>query len=108
MKTLVVLNEQHKLLLNQKELIEGAIDKEGYSIVNIPSTGLKLSELVKLSNSWHDSRIIFASPIPALIKLVAEDDSLVLLVFHNDKREKKELSDGRIISVTSKTGWELV
>ena len=31
-----------------------------------------------------------------------------VLVFHNDRREKKELPDGLIIQVVAREGWQLV
>ena len=31
-----------------------------------------------------------------------------VLVFHNDKRQKRELPNGKIISVVAETGWQLV
>lgn len=64
--------------------------------------------------------IVFVSPIPFLLKELAvrsitgdvmENSTKKLynvLVFHNDRREKKELPDGRIIQVVAHEGWQLV
>jgi len=51
--------------------------------------------------------VVFASPIPYLIKLLSRqlnftiDEGLKhaynVLIFHNDKREKKELPNGKVI-----------
>jgi len=66
--------------------------------------------------------VIFVSPIPYLLKELTRrsvnadeyfggikfDFHYETLVFHNDRREKKELPDGRIIQVVAQEGWQLV
>ena len=64
--------------------------------------------------------VVFVSPIPYLLKELAtksirgDYEELAtrriydVLVFHNDRREKKELPDGRIIQVVAREGWQLV
>jgi len=69
-----------------------------------------------------ENAVVFASPVPFLLKELAkrsmfaehhgdhaeESELYSVLVFHNDRREKKELSDGRIIQTVAATGWRLV
>ena len=64
--------------------------------------------------------IVFVSPIPFLMKELTirsirgtyvelETRQIYdVLVFHNDRREKKELPDGLIIQVVTREGWQLV
>jgi hypothetical protein len=63
--------------------------------------------------------VVFVSPIPALLLILAQRDGerfgsgandglSCVQVFHNNKREKKELPNGKIISVTATEGWELI
>ena len=97
----IIINEQHSLLEEQKKLL----DKKGiWEIVSIPATGLKLSQLKKLANKLKGEKIIFCSPIPALIKLLKNEN---FFVFHNDKREKKQLN-GKTTMVVAKKGWKLI
>lgn len=66
--------------------------------------------------------VVFASPVPFLLKELSklsvfaeyhgdhaeEAERYSVLVFHNDRRDKKELPDGRIIQTVAATGWQLV
>lgn len=67
--------------------------------------------------------IVFLSPVPALIIELAEwafyekgyryglgmgNLDVDVKVMHNDFREKKELPNGKVISVVAEEGWELV
>lgn len=36
------------------------------------------------------------------------DERYKVLIFHNDNREKKELPGGKVVSVVSQTGWQLI
>jgi hypothetical protein len=52
--------------------------------------------------------VVFVSPIPAMIKrLVATKGADEVLIFCNDKREKKELPNGKVIYVVAQDGWYL-
>ena len=50
---------------------------------------------------------MFASPVPALIAL-AQRAGVEVKVLHNDKREKKELPNGKIIMTVAQAGWVIV
>jgi len=128
-KVYIIINETHKLTVEQKDQIyefidyilddeyKGLRDYESYiEHIKIPATGIKLVEMEKLAEEIYENYVVFVSPVPALMKLVAEkkQDKMggsikkSMVVFHNDKREKIELPNGKVISVVAKDGWKLV
>jgi hypothetical protein len=78
--------------------------------------------MFEILHSWELNKeflnIVFVSPVPALLLMAAgtvNDERLnaashisQVFVFHNDRREKIELPDGRIISRVADTGWRLI
>src|SRR5690606_33351270 len=98
--------------------------------ITIPASGLNLQEQKELVKelTQKDGNIIFVSPIPAMMVLLSrelakmeyckgEADTKCLpsgcpiikvYTFHNDRREKKELPNGKIIFTVAKEGWQLV
>ncbi|BDR74324.1 hypothetical protein K144316041_p21630 (plasmid) [Clostridium tetani] len=119
MKTIVILNKQHSLTKEQKETLLKNFEK--FEMLLVPENGWTLNEMKNVVKQLQlgyinkeAKNIIFASPIPALIKLVSEEilmDSLNpsnWFVFHNGKREKRKLPNGKIISVVATKGCELV
>jgi len=105
MKTIVIINEQHSLLPEQEKIISFFIQME---TMKVPASGWTIEEQKKIVNDWNPNDIaIFVSPVPVLLALLANKLPTVG-VFANDKREKKELPNGKIISVTAKTGWKLI
>lgn len=52
--------------------------------------------------------VVFVSPVPVLLAKLSASQVVKVHVLHNDNREKKELPNGKIISVVAKEGWELV
>ena len=109
-KVQVIINEQHTLLPEQKQILHRVFSN--YEELKVPSDGwdLKTIKEKSLALASTSETVVFASPIPAMIKILAghESDNFSVFVFHNDKREKKELPNGKIISVTAQTGWQLV
>lgn len=103
MKALVVLNEQHKLMDEQVSILDGLFD---WTIKPVPSSGWSLSQMREVLQELKsfDGEVVFASPVPALL-LGMEGRGFL---FHNDKREKKELPNGKVIMVVAQTGWQLV
>lgn len=116
----LIINEQHNLFDEQRELLRqiGTVE-----FINIPSNGLtkdQMDNFEKDNNLCGGDMIIFASPIPYLLKKLAsqivsvpdisvvQDLKYTVLVFHNDKRDKKELPNGKIIQTVAETGWQLV
>ena len=124
MKVYVIINEQHSLFPQQREILDQKFPS--WEFYKIPAEGLTLDEQRKIVQELKGNMIVFASPVPFLMKELAyiagfvdlinsEDANGLLvgykthvLVFHNDKREKKELPNGKIISVVAETGWQLV
>ncbi len=119
MKAIIIINEAHSMMDEQRFIIEERFG-QNYEFLKVPSQGWTLDEMKRVieeiweeyMNSDGEMNIVFISPVPYLLKelalLGAEFTSFRVLVMHNDKREKKELPDGRIISVVAKEGWQLV
>ena len=119
MKTIIIINETHSMMDEQRFIIEERFGQK-YEFLKVPSQGWTLDEMERVieeiweeyMNSVGEMNIVFVSPVPYLLKelalLGAEYTSFNVLVMHNDRREKKELPDGRIISVVAQTGWQLV
>ena len=122
MKTLIIINEQHTLLDSQKRLLEKTFIN--FDTLEIPATGWNKSEQESIVNELiNDSftTIIFISPVPSMIKRLSFLEGLHSLkiegipameipktfVMTNDKREKKELPNGKIIFTVAKDGWYL-
>lgn len=131
-----IMEEQDKLIrqeLGNYELIDNPnmtrmVSDEGivgnYEVVKIPSEGLNKQQIEKLANELvndaivRGENIVVMSPIPLLLGILTREvarygneyDGLIggVYILHNDKREKKELPDGRILSVIASTGWELI
>jgi len=119
----LIINEQHSLFEQQENILKNFDEVE---IIKVPAAGWTLE---KLKNFEVDNKlqsrdtVIFASPIPFLIKELTKQlvwlnnpdmsgDNVGLkynvLVFHNDKRDKLELPNGKIINRVSAEGWMLV
>ena len=121
----VVINETHTLMADQISAIKKWVAEkwmgkwiEGVHIVleKIPAEGMVLAEIKKLSKKLSEGRetiveeretIVIASPIPALMSMLAAEGT-DFFVLHNDKREKKELPNGKIIMTVAKEGWVIV
>ena len=122
-RTVVIINEQHSLFPEQVELLKEEFGQ--YAMYTIPKEGITLAEQIKLADELtHDPMdVVFASPVPALLKMLSvktgiqyglaiandeEYNGTIVYIFHNDKREKKELPNGKIISIVAQTGWDIV
>jgi len=115
METTIIINEQHELLPQQARILE---EKFGdYQRILVPSEGWNKEERDHICDSLIGN-VIFVSPIPGMIQRLAADaaeaaaeagHSAVLrtFVFANDHRVKKELPNGKVISVTAQEGWYL-
>lgn len=109
----VILNEQHTLLENQGTLLN---DKFGdqWEIFPVPAEGWNREEIGEVAKRLANDTAVFASPVPLLLGTLAHaqgrkhNEGLQVFLFHNDMREKKELPNGKTISVVAKTGWELI
>jgi uncharacterized protein YrzB (UPF0473 family) len=133
MKTIIIIiNERHNLLPKQKEILEQ--DYKNFEVLKVPAGGWNLQEQKEVASRLYKqvatnllgeetgNTIVFVSPVPFLMKemqkraimsvpfhdMSREYENYRVLVFHNDRREKKELPDGKVISVVAKEGWQLV
>ena len=102
-KALIILNEQHSLMNEQVTILDGLFD---WSVKAVPASGWHLSQMREVLQELKsfDGEVVFASPIPALLMGMEGGGFL----FHNDRREKKELPNGKIIMTVAQTGWQLV
>lgn len=119
-KAIIVMNESHSLLPEQEKIL--GMVYEGFDILPVPSQGWDTDEMLDKINQLHDKAceekldIVFVSPIPLMIRELTEMAMCPnsgrrryrVKLFHNDRREKKELPGGKIIQVVAQTGWELV
>ena len=105
-KAIVIINEQHKLLPEQKEILNTNY-KDNRECLNVSADGWNLEEIKSKVEELKGNIIIFASPIPAMIKFVMLT-GIEVRIFHNDNREKVELPNGKIISRVAQEGWQLV
>ena len=110
----VIKNVTHRLFDEQQMLIEQLATNadEDIKVLEVPADGWDLQEMNRVLENFEsyadDTKFVFISPIPYLLKETAKRYGDRTLVFHNDHREKKELPDGRIIQVVSSKGWQLI
>lgn len=119
----VILNEQHSLMEQQKTLLDQTFGENGWEFLKVPANGWTLEEQIEIAKSlvgvqFHESKVVFASPVPILLaklsylagsfKEAVGINATQVFVLHNDRREKKELPGGKVISVVAKEGWQLV
>ena len=112
MKIRVIINEQHEIMEDQVRAIKEYWAGKEVNVLlveKIPAEGMVLAEIKKLSKKLSEGRetIVIASPIPALMSMLAAEGT-DFFVLHNDKREKKELPNGKIIMTVAKEGWVIV
>jgi hypothetical protein len=127
-KVKVVLNEQHKLMNDQVKILDAQFGEEKWEIFLVPKNGWNLEEMKEIAEklvtgtTCYGESVVFASPIPALMALIAEGVSkcssehgetgytwwVPFFVLHNDRREKKELPNGKVIMTVAKEGWMIV
>ena len=114
MKTTIIINEQHTLLPEQESILK---EKFGtWTTIPVPATGWTREERDIICDAIRGN-VVFVSPIPGMILDLAGRASFEACncgsqtvrpwVFSNDTREKKELPNGKVISVTAQTGWYL-
>lgn len=124
MKNIVIMNESHSLLSEQKRILNETFG--AYEFLYAPQDGWSKEDQLRIAKQLvnEGGNIVFISPVPILLSLVAFYKGygqagietgqpfigcdINLFLFHNDHRQKKELPDGRIIQVVSPTGWQLV
>ena len=108
-KIMLVINEQHELLPSQREQLGYNFPESEVEKVLVPAEGWTIEEMERiLSERLWGNFVVFVSPIPYLIKKLAFCEGLGVggqkgyttktFLFHNDRREKKELPNGKVIS----------
>jgi len=135
-KMIIIKNEKHSLMDDQKRALDEFIQKRlnvmpEISTLPVPESGWTKEDMEEImkKNFSHGEWAVFVSPIPYMISRLAwssgawgvvhelnhKPDDLfcsAVLVFHNDKREAKEIPDGkggvRMIHSVAPTGWILV
>ncbi len=118
-KVMLVINEQHELLPSQREQLGYNFPESEVEKVLVPAEGWTIEEMERiLSERLWGNFVVFVSPIPYLIKKLSFCEGLGVggqkgyttktFLFHNDRREKKELPNGKVISVLAKEGWQIV
>lgn len=99
MKVKVVINEQHKLMDEQRDILRRYFG-HNWETYPVPRDGWTVRECEDKAEelSWHSGCIVFVSPVPVLLGklafLSAGLDMCAVYVFQNDK--------------IAETGWELV
>ena len=123
-KGLVVMSEAHTLLPDQERVLNATFSN-GWERFDVPADGWTFEQMEDVHFHLQDLNeksqtglcVVFLSPVPALLKLCILSSTLLdspssVLVFHNGKREAKEVPDGkggrRLVHVVSATGWQLV
>lgn len=114
METTIIINEQHKLLPEQQDILTETFGT--YSTLLVPSKGWNKQYRDNLCKLLKGN-IVFVSLIPGMILDLAFTAALESAnngkfsvkswIFSNDTREKKELPNGTIINTVAKTDWYL-
>lgn len=121
-KVVVVINEEHKLLAGQVSLLDDEFGEGNWARLNVPAKGWTYEEQLEMAGRLMGlaKGVVFASPLPALLKLCAFSEGLhshtgqvpPVWVFHNDNRAAKEVPDGKggvkVIHTVAPDGWQLV
>ena len=128
-RAIIIINEQHKLLTAQERLLDEQFSS--WDVLSVPAKGwtydevleqcediLQALELIltiegpgKPELGFPALTVVFASPVPAMMVVLgraARGADLDVCAFHNDRREAKELPDGRIVHTLSPEGWIIV
>lgn len=119
-KAKIVMNEQHTLLSDQTRVLDEHFPG-GWSLLPVPADGWTLAEMRKIASRICVGNVVFASPVPALLAMLAREsgwrsgikdqislEPLRVWVLHNDNRVAKELPGGKIVHTVSPDGWVLV
>ena len=104
-RTLVIINEQHKLLDQQRIVLDKKFPN--WELLKVPSTGWTLEEMkgvvMDIVEDSSVEAVVCVSPIPYIIRALAEAEigqgRPILYLFHNDKsyhqKPVSQAEDGR-------------
>ena len=121
----IVINEQHALLPDQEKVLAEKFGRGTWSTLSVPASGWTLEEMRVLADRFNTGTVVFLSPVPALLLILADkagyqagvdmgsgvppqEPPLNVMVFHNDHRVARELPGGKIVHTVSPDGWILV
>lgn len=130
-KRFIVINEQHRLLPDQERALDEHWSNSDYKTetVLVPAEGWTYEQQIETADQlakeatqktfkntpWPDVVIIFVSPVPAMMLLLARlhgELNIETLTFHNDHRVAKEITDKngnkKLVHTVAPTGWILV
>lgn len=128
-RLVIIINESHTLLPEQERILKEQFPNLNPEFLFAPNSGWSKEEMDQIVASfkeaaagperYHYQYIVFVSPIPYLLRELTRaeieaypecsvETGILVYIFHNDRREKKELPDGRIIQVVAQEGWQLV
>ena len=119
MKVAVIMNVQHKLMKQQRGLLNARY-MDTWSVYPVSEEGWDLEKTIQVYEELIKDydKVVMVSPVPYLLLLLSQKmgmdkvsnkkEGFEVKVFHNSNRVKKELPNGRIISVVAEEGWQLV
>ncbi len=111
-KNLVIINEQHTLLPGQIASLDAHFGEGKWERLNAPASGWTADQQREILKGLGEAALVFASPVTLMLRDASQRPAADTLVFHNDKREKKEVPapDGKtkIIFVLAEDGWQLL
>ena len=126
-KAIVIINETHTLMEDQVRVLNKKFGEGNWKLYLSPKAGwsknemdYQIQKIIKMVKEYGKLHVIFASPIPYMLMELTrreidapsaeycESTGLFVHVLHNDRREKKELPNGKYIAVVAKEGWQLL
>lgn len=104
----VIINEQHGMMESQEKLL-GEVFGE-YEEYKVPASGWSVGDMERVQKELEETTesVVFLSPVPVLLGKMSAEGSVGVYVLHNDRRQKKELPNGKVIMVVAEEGWELI
>jgi len=105
---LVVMNEQHSFFPDQEKALNNKFGVGSWERLNVPASGWTANQQREELQKAGNATLVFARPLPLMLRDASKRQGAETYVFHNDGREKKELPNGRIINTVAKTGWVIL
>lgn len=110
-KSLVVINAAHQLMAEQKSILDEKFGKDGWARLDVPEDGWNAETQKQKLAEVENSTLVFASPLPLMLRDAARRPEGETLVFHNDNRVAKEVGPPnarKVVHVVAETGWQLL
>jgi len=103
----VVINEQHKLVKNQEDLLNEKFGSN-WKLFHIPMSGWDFEQLQGVLKLLTGDVVVFASPVPYLLKELSAIQPDDTFIFYNDSRNQKNIANGKTVYSVAKSGWMIV